>query len=100
MRFVGSGARPRTAPRGEAWDDAAETLATTVDAVPEAASLPSRTLVFVLPDTRGTGLLSAFGRKSAPRHARCAALLHAGYVEITAEIDAASRLDVVLGRTP
>ena len=101
IRFTGSGPRPRIAPRGDAWSDTAEVIATSVDALVPASSLPSGTLVYVLePQSRWPGLLSAFGKQLVPRHARCTALMLAGYVDIGAEADRTSRLDLVFGRVP
>ncbi len=107
IRFVGAGARPRIAPRGLAWSDTGESLAVRVespasmDAIPEARSLPTGTLVFVLPEpARARGILSAFTRGGVSRHARCEALLLRGYVDIAAEVDAVSRLDLVFARVP
>ena len=101
IRFRGNGRRPRIAPHAEPWSDTGDTIATSVDAVPEPSSLPSGTLVYVLePQGRWPGLLSAFGRQAVPRHVRCAALLHAGYVDIGAETDRAAHLDLVFGRVP
>ncbi len=106
IRFAGAGAPPR-APFGLAWSDAGEALAVRVasdedlGAVPDAATLAAGTLVVVLPDpARGRGLLGAFGRRTVSRSARCGALLLRGYVDIRAEIDPQSRLDLVHGRVP
>jgi hypothetical protein len=102
IRFVGTGKRPRAAPGGDVWTDGdADTLAVELDALPEAASLPPGTRLLVLPDpARGPGILSAFGRRSIARSVRCEALLLNGYVDIGAEEDKPSRLDIVLGRVP
>ena len=101
IRFTGTGRRPAIAPRGDAWGEVGDAVATSLGAVPEATSLPPATLVYVLePQGRWPGLLSAFGKQSVPRHTRCAALLHAGYVDIEATVDRASHLDIVVGRVP
>ncbi len=111
IRFVGS-ARPRVAPLGGAWADAdGDALAVQLpdDAsaneaaphVPEAGSLPGGTWVIVLPEpARGRGLLAAFGRKPIARAARAGALLLRGYVDIGAEVDPRSKMDLVYGRAP
>jgi hypothetical protein len=111
VRFVGT-ARPRVAPLGAAWADSdGDALAVQLpdDAganeaaahVPEAASLPSGTWVIVLPEpARGRGLLAAFGRKPIARATRCGALLLRGYVDIGAEVDPRSKMDLVYGRSP
>jgi hypothetical protein len=106
IRFIGSGTRPRVAPRGIEWGDSldAPMIAVQVasesamEAIPEAAALAKRTLVFVLPEpTKARGILSAFARVGLTRRARSEALLLRGYVDIGAEVDKASRLDVVYG---
>jgi hypothetical protein len=104
IRFIGSGKPPRAAPRGEAWGEG-ESIAvqvtsdTSMEEIPQASSLPPGTLVFVLPEpARPKGILSAFGRRALPRHARSGALLLRGYVDIGAEVDATSHLDLVFGR--
>lgn len=105
IRFAGGGTRPRSAPFGATWSDTAQAIAIQVDgedamdAIPEATTLPAGTIVIILPDaSRGRGILAAFGRKPIARSARCAALLLRGYVEIAAEVDPASRLDLVHAR--
>lgn len=107
IQFVGTGSPPRVAPFGLSWSDTGEALAiqlatdSALDDIPEAATLPPRTLVIVLPDgARGRGLLAAFGKKSLSRAARCGALLVREYVAIGAELDPVSRLDLVFARTP
>lgn len=105
-RFIGRGARPRIPPRGEAWsEDGAAIVVRVADEsmaeIPDAATLDPETSVIVLPETdRPGGILSAFGRHSLSRHARCEALLARGYVDIGAEIDPPSRIDIVFGRAP
>jgi hypothetical protein len=74
---------------------------TAMDAIPAAETLAPRTLVFVLPEpTKARGILSAFARIALTRRGRSEALLLRGYVDIGAELDKASRLDVVFGRVP
>lgn len=106
IRFGGAGKPPR-APFGLAWRDDGEALGVQLaseesfDAVPDAASLAPRTLVVVLPEAaRSRGLLAAFGKRTVSRSARCGALLLRGYVDIGAEVDEATRLDLVFGRAP
>jgi hypothetical protein len=72
-----------------------------MDPIPDASSLASGMLVFVLPEpARTRGILSVFVHRSIPRRTRCEALLVRGYVDIGAETDATSRLDLVFGRAP
>ncbi len=72
-----------------------------LDDLPNASTLASGTRVVVLPDAaRGRGLLAAFGQKTHPRSARCAALLLRGYVDIGAEVDPKTKQDLVFGRAP
>jgi len=112
VRFVGS-VRPRTAPLGAAWVDteAADAVAIQLPEdgpaaeaavhVPEASTLLPGTWVVLLPDpARGKGLLSAFGRKPIARSTRAGALLLRGYVDIGADAEIKSRMDVVFGRVP
>jgi hypothetical protein len=107
IRFVGAGKPPRVAPFGLAWSEDGEAVAVRVagdealDAVPEAGALPPGTLVLVLPEAeRGRGLFEAFGRRTVSRAARCGALLVRGYVELGAEVEPKSKLDLVFGRAP
>jgi hypothetical protein len=107
IRFLGAGAPPRVAPRGMAWGDAADAVAvqvaseTSMDALPEASSLSPGTRVFVLPEpARARGIFSALMQARLTRRARSEALLVRGYVDIGAELDAASRLDLVFGCVP
>jgi len=114
VRFLGTAsARPRTAPLGAAWVDAETAEAVAVQLpedgpaaeaaahVPEASSLPPGTWVIVLPEpTRSKGLLSAFGRKPIARATRAGALLLRGYVDIGADAETKSRMDLVYGRVP
>ncbi len=112
LRFVGS-SRPRVAPFGAAWvesdadavaiqlRDGGESEEEAAPHVPEASSLPAGTWVVVLPEAaRGKGLLSAFSRKPIARAVRAGALLLRGYVEIGAELDPKSKMDLVFGRSP
>jgi hypothetical protein len=72
-----------------------------MDAIPEASALAPRTLVFVLPEpTRARGIFSAFVRVGLTRRARSEALLLRGYVDIGADRDKVTRLDLVFGRAP
>lgn len=106
IRFVGDGTPPR-APFGLAWSEGGAALVVQVagddarGAIPDAATLPAGAWVFVLPEAaRSRGLLAAFGKRTVSRSARCGALLLRGYVDIGAEIDPKSRLDLVFGRAP
>ena len=107
IRFVGSGKPPRAAPFGLAFSDGGEAACVQLASedsqaeIPEASALASGTLVLVLPEAqKSRGLLAAFGRKTVSRSARCGALLLRGYVEIGAEIEPLSKLDLVFGRVP
>jgi hypothetical protein len=107
IRFTGPGKPPRVAPFGLPWTDDGVALAvqvtseTSLDELPEASSLSPQTLVVVLPEpAKRGGLLAAFGRRTVSRRARCGALLVRGYVDIGAEVDPASRLDLAFGRVP
>ncbi len=112
LRFAGR-ARPRVAPFGAVWvaeGEPADAFAVQLESdppsaqeaatlVPDAASVPRGTWVLVLPEpARGKGLLSAFHRKPIARATRAGALLLRGYVEIGADVDAKSQMDLVYGK--
>lgn len=106
IRFVGDGTPPR-APFGLAWSEGGAALVVQVagddahGAIPDGTTLPAGAWVFVLPEAaRSRGLLAAFGKRTVSRSARCGALLLRGYVDIGAEIEPKSRLDLVFGRVP
>ncbi len=97
------GARPPRPPLGlAAWSPAADAIAVLIDAgddsiagiaaqLPEGASLPSGTPVFVLAkaaDVRAFWRLFA-PAQTVPLAARCSALLARGYVDIGADADLA-----------
>jgi len=106
IRFLGAGKPPRVAPFGLPWSESGAlvvqvTSEDALDEIPEASALDPSTLVFVLPEpVKRGGLLSAFGRRTISRSARSGALLVRGYVDIGAEVDDATRLDLVFGRVP
>lgn len=116
FRFVGSGGPPPVLPYGVTQVDAAgEAVLVRVDpghrdvhavaeSLPDSASLPPGTAIIVLAESapsRGfLGALGAFGARKLDRATRAGALLARGYVDLGAEVDAASQLDVVYGRTP
>jgi hypothetical protein len=70
-----------------------------VDQIPRASELPLETAIYVLPMAVAPrrGIARWFGHRSIPvsREVRCGALLLRGYVDIRAEKDRASGLDVV-----
>ena len=116
FRFVGSGSPPPVLPYGVARvDDSGEALLVRVDpkykdvqtvaeSLPEPASLPPGTTIVVLaeaaPSSGFFGALGAFGGRKLDRATRAGALLARGYVDLGAEVDPASQLDVVFGRAP
>jgi hypothetical protein len=116
FRFVGSGGPPPVLPYGVARVDASgDAVLVRVDPkhrdvhavaqeLPDPASLPPGTAVFVLAEAAASGgffgALGAFGGRKLDRATRSGALLARGYVDLGAEVDAASQLDVVFGRAP
>jgi hypothetical protein len=116
FRFAGSGTPPPLLPYGVTRVDAlGEAVLVRVDpkhkdlhavaeSLPDAASLAPGTAIVVLaesaPSSGFFGALGAFGGRKLDRATRAGALLARGYVDLGAEVDAASQLDVVFGRAP
>ena len=116
FRLCGSGAPPPVLPFGVARIDAAgEAVLVRVDpkhrdldavarTLPDPASLAAGTAVVVLAETSPSGgffgALTAFGGRKLDRATRAGALLARGYVDLGAEVDAASQLDLVFGSAP
>ncbi len=70
----------------------------TIDAIPDASTLPPGTRVIVLSDgARGRGFLAAFSKRTIARSARCNALLVHGFTEIGASVDPKTKNDLVFG---
>lgn len=113
LRFVGSGAPPSVLPYGVARIDAAgdavliridpkhRDLDAVAESLPDAASLPPGTQVVLLAEvTPSGGFFGAFGARKLDRTVRAGALLARGYVDLGAEVDVTSQLDLVYGRAP
>jgi len=116
FRFASSGGPPAVLPYGVARVDAAgEAVLVRLDtkhkdphavaeSLPDAASLSPGTVIVVLAESAPSGgffgALGAFGGRKHDRAVRAGALLARGYVDLGAEVDAASQLDVVFGRAP
>jgi hypothetical protein len=116
FRFVGSGAPPPVLPcgvarvdaSGDAWlvrvDPKHKDVHAVAEALPDPASLAPGTPIYVLAEAAASGgffgALGAFGGRKLDRATRSGALLARGYVDLGAEVDAASQLDLVFGRVP
>ena len=72
--------------------------------LPAAATLPAGTLVVVSGAAlRGAGLVGRLFRGATTpvsRAARCGALVARGYVDVGADVDPATKIDVAWGRAP
>jgi hypothetical protein len=84
----------------------AASLAATIAALPEPATLPAGTLVLVPGEVAGgrslaRSVLAVFGRlKVVPRTRRCTALVARGYLDVGAAEDATTHADLAWGRSP
>jgi hypothetical protein len=76
-------------------DPEANTVASVAAALPDPETLDPRTLVVVVPGS-GSFVKRLFGAKPVSRAVRCSALLARGYVDIGADVDPETKLDVAL----